>query len=512
MLVAFTGQVSAETVLKRGSGRESNSLNPHFIFGSSGSEISHDMFEGLFVLSTDGEPILGSAKSYTVSGDGLTYTFILRDDLRWSDGTPLEAKDFVFSLLHLVDPDTASPLAGSAFPIKNARAVNRGELPPDRLGVTVVDNLTLRIELEQPMPFFPKLMIKSAFSPIPEHVFREYGNSWAHPDHIVSNGAYKLTEWLLHESIVLTRNEEYYGAELAKIDKVIYYPVENEGQSFLRYRAGEIDVLRNFPLARLDWIRENLSEHMLIHPTLQSTLILINAEKALFNDVKVRKVLSIALDRETLSNKLLRDGSVPAYNLVIPLLSDYGSNLPEYSRLPMQERQDEARTLLESAGYTADAPLRVNLKYGAFERFRPVVIAVQAMWEEIGIDVELEMVGPQMYAQDMMASNFDLMLVNDIPRSSDPTTMLEILRSDSPQNFSQYKNLEFDSLVIESFGMKDVKRRYEVLKKAESLAMAEYPTIPIYFMSQKLLINPRVKGWVVLLSGPNYTRNLSIAE
>lgn len=512
MLLAFAGQVSAEVVLKRSSGREAKSLDPHFGFGSSAAEILNDMFEGLFVLSTDGEPVLGSAKSYTVSEDGLTYTFVLRDNLRWSDGTPLTAKDFAFSLSRLTDPATASPLAGNTFPIKNARAVNRGELPPDRLGVTVTDDLTLTIELEQPISFFPKLMLSPALVPLPEHVIREHGTSWSRAEHIVSNGAYKMEKWNIHESIVLIRNKEYHETEFVQIDKVIYYPVEKEEQGFLRYRAGEIDVLRGFPMDRMDFVKKNLREDMLVHPTLQSTLILVNLEKPPYNDVNVRKALSIVLDREKLTEKLLRDGSVPAYNLVMPLLPGYGSNLPDYSKLSIQARQDEARTLLETAGYTADAPLRVSFKYGSFERFRPTAIAVQSMWQAIGIDVELVAVGAQSYTSDMMASDFDLMLVNDVPRADDPTAMLEILRANSPQNFSHYNNREFDSLMAGSLGIKDERQRYETLKKAESLAMAEYPTIPVYFMSQRILVSPRVKGWVELLRGSNYTRNLSIVE
>jgi len=512
MILTFAGQINAENILTRGSGREARTLDPHFAFGSAASEILHDMFEGLFVLSNDGEPILGSAKSYSVSEDGLTYTFILRDDLQWSDGTPLTAEDFAFSLLRLADPATASPLAGNAFPIKNARAINSGELPPDRLGVTAVDDLTLTIELEQAVSFLPKLMLSTALVPMPEHVIREHGKKWARADHIVSNGAYKLTEWRLHESIVLTRNEEYYGAEFATIDKVIYYPVEKEEQGFLRYRAGEIDVLRGFPLARLDYIRKNLSDDMLIHPYMQATFILFNLEEAPYNDVNVRKALSIALDREKITSKLLRDGSIPAYSLVMPLLPEYGSNLPEYSKLSLQARQDEARILLKNSGYTADAPLQVSFTYGAFERFRPTAIAVQSMWQDIGVDVELVAVGPQSYVRTMMAGEFSLMLVNDVPRADDPTAIMEILRLDSPQNFSHYKNREFESLVIGSLGMKNLQQRYEVLKKAESLAMAEYPTIPVYFNAQRILINPRVKGWLIRLRGPNYSRNLSITE
>lgn len=512
LVLVSSGQASAEVVLKRASGREPRSLDPHFGFGSSAAEILNDMFEGLFVLSTDGKPVLGSAKEFSVSEDGFTYTFRLRDGLRWSDGTPLTAKDFAFSLARLADPATASPVAGNTFPIKNARAVNRGELPPDSLGVKVVDDLTLQIELEQPISFFPKLMLSPALVPLPEHVIREHGKNWSRAEHIVSNGAYRMEEWLLHESISLIRNERYHGNESSQIDKVIYYPVEKEEQGFLRYRAGEIDVLRGFPMDRLDFVRKNLREAMLVHPTLQSTLILVNLEKKLYKDVNVRKALSIVLDREKLTDRLLRDGSVPAYNLVMPLLPGYGSNLPDYSKLSMQARQDEARNLLESAGYTADAPLRVKFKYGSFERFRPTAIAVQSMWQKIGIDVELVAVGPQQYVRDMMTGDFELMLVNDVPRADDPTAMLEILRAKSPQNFSKYNNPEFESMMAESLGMKDERQRYEALKMAESLAMAEYPTIPVYFISQRLLINPRVKGWVELLRGSNYTRNLSIVE
>ncbi len=505
-------QALAETILKRSTGREPRSLDPHLIFGSAGSEIAHDMFEGLLVLSLDGEPALGLAKSYAVSEDGLTYTFTLREGLSWSDGKPIRASDFVFSFRRLVDPKTASPLAGNAYIINNAKAVNRGDMAKEKLGVTAVDDLTLEITLEKPVPYFPRLIISSAFLPIPRHVVNEYGQSWSQSAHIVSNGAYKLSQWLPQQFISLERNESYHGAGDLKIDRVVYYPIENESQGLKRYRAGEIDILRNFPLSQLAWLQQNLGDDLVIHPSLHMALVYINLERALYQDGRVRKALSISIDRQIIIDMLLKDGSLPARNFVTPILEEYGPNDPPFASQTMEQRQAEARDLLAEAGYTADNPLTVGLKHANFERLRRLAIALQGLWRAVGIVTQLDGVGPQAATQSMFVGDFDMLLINHVPRHDDPMAALDILRPDSRLNYSRYRNLEFENLVQASLGLTDTAQRYEALRQAEQLAMADFPAITLYFRSQRWLVKPHVQGWTRILRGLNYTRNLSVVN
>ena len=502
---------AAESVLHRGSGRMARSIDPHFGFGSASAYITTDLFEGLFTLSKDDKPVLGQALDYNVSDNGLVYTFVLRDDIFWSDGTPVVAEDFVYSYRRLTDPESASPMAGDALLLKNARAILRSELPTAALGVVATDERTVEITLENPASYFPYLLATPAYRPVPRHVIEVHGQKWTSVDNMVSNGPYALADQVPAQSMSLVRNEQYYASAETSIDKVVHHFIADEAAAFTRYRAGELDILGNFPSSQLEWVKENLSDQLRMHPTLFINSIRFNLAREPFSDVRVRTALNLAIDREIITDRLLRDGSPPAYSYVAPVVEGYVSKLQPFAQQEMTQRLADAKRLLAEAGFDESNPLTFTLTFSNSGRHRPIAIAVQNMWLNIGVKVELSSMGPLASILALRKRDFDLHLVELVAGYPDPMAILNTFKKDNPQNFMSYHNPAFDDLIDESSNVRDREKRFEILRQAEQVAVADSPIIPIYFLTLRVVVNPRVGGWYSSSSGGyRATKNLSL--
>lgn len=507
-LASSLAAVAQPMILNRGSSAEPPTLDPTLGAGSLAAPIIADLFSGLLDRGPDGTLIPGVAESWTISEDGETYTFLLREALQWSDGRELTANDFVYSYRRLLDPATASRLVSLFTPIRNARAVTTRQLAPDSLGVSAPDARTLVFQLEQRTPFFLELVGNVRVAPVPRHAIEAEGRGWTRPGKMVGNGAFVLSERVPQSYLRLDKNPRYHDAEAVKLDRVVWHPTQNLATSFKRFRAGELDIVLNFPPAEIDWIRENMQDSLHITANLGVYFLVLNTGEPPFDDVRVRQALSLAVDRDAITDRLLRTGVRPAYGFVTPAITDYdGVEMPE-RQLAFPARQAKARELLAAAGYGPGRQLEVDLVYDTNEENRKVMVAIAAMWRAIGVrtamtDVEFRMLNRQIRTRDYGVARWFYIASFD-----DPYAMLQLFISDNPNNWPNWRNADFDELLVASNQVTDRGERLALLADAERLMLSEHPVLPISFYVGRRLVSPQVKGWIDSPRGPPLSRYL----
>ncbi len=505
---------TAQTVLRVANSGEPDSLDPHQVSGNWEDRIIGDMFMGLTTEAADGSVVPGAAESWTVSDDGLTYTFTLRDHT-WSDGAPVTAEDFVFGLRRILDPATAAEYAYLLYPIKNAEAINAGNLAdPEALGARALDPSTLEITLEQPTSYFLELLTHYTAFPIPQHKVEELGDDWVKPGNIVGNGAYTVVEWVPNTQVRMAKNESFWDAENVALDEVVYYPTEERNTGTKQFRAGEVDVQYDFASEQIDFLKENLPDATHISPQLAAYYYVLNTKVAPFDDIRVRKALAMAIDREAITDKVLRTGEIPAYNLVPPNAGSYGEPpRVEWADMPYAERVEQAKALLAEAGFGPDNPLKFTLRYNTSESHKKVAIAIAAMWKQLGVQAELFNTEVKVHYNDLQEHDFQVARAGWVADYNDPENFLSLLRTTTgPMNYGQYDNPEYDRLMAESDKTLDAPARNALMREAETLMLADLPVIPIYHYTSKNLVSPQVQGWVDNTSDRHRTRWLSLAE
>ncbi len=506
---------SEEGVLHRATVAEPDTLDPQKTFGAGALIVDYDLFEGLMTFDANGELELGLAKSHNVSEDGLTHTFVLRDGLKWSDGTPLDARDIVFSMRRLQNPKTAAIYAQRFYIIKNARAVNKGDLPIEELSVEALDANTVAFTLDRPMPYFPKLMSLVTAMPVPRHVIEEHGQRWTRAKNLVSSGAYRLTERVLSTHVSMERNPHYYKSDEVDIEIVYIHSPGDMNASVRRFRTGEFDVMLNFPPGRLGWLRENLGDSLQISPGMGTFVLAFNNARPPFDDVRVRKALSLAIDRDVLVNRVLNTGLTPAYSIVPPTVSDYVVQDDATIQAPMDQRIIEARALLADAGYGPENPLTLSLLHFVQEEQQQVGITAQGMWREIGVNTEILAVQIGALFLQRKKGDFDVIFTALYAGFDDPIPFLnqyETRNIEIAYNSARYSNPKYDQIVAEADKILDSAKRLEMLQSAERVMLADYPVAPVFYYHYRRLINPRVKGWIDNPLGINLSRHLWLED
>ncbi|MCH8859453.1 MAG: peptide ABC transporter substrate-binding protein, partial [Proteobacteria bacterium] len=354
-------EAGSEIVLRRGNSAEPRSLDPHHVQGDWESNLVGDMLMGLTVDGPDGVSVPGAAERWEVSDDGLIWTFYLRAH-NWSDGTPVTADDFVYAWRRIADPETAAEYASLLYGFKNLRAINAGEMPKETLGVRAIDAATLELELEAPAPYLVELLSNFTAYPLPRHVVEVHGGGWTQAGIYVGNGPFTLAEWIPNDHITLVKNEGFYDAQNVAIDRVIYYPISDREAALRRFRAGELDTQDQLPPQQIDWLRENMPEVLRIEPFLGVEYFTVNHARAPFGDVRVREALNLALNREAITEQIIRLGNPPAYGVVPPGIANYpGGNAFSFVAMPHAERIERAQMLMREAGYGPDNPLETTL-------------------------------------------------------------------------------------------------------------------------------------------------------
>ncbi|MHB1205697.1 MAG: peptide ABC transporter substrate-binding protein [Rhodospirillaceae bacterium] len=499
----------AETMLHRGNRYEPATLDPQKTNTQYEGVIVLDLFEGLLTPDIQGNPTLGLADSWQVSADGKRYTFHLRPGLQWSNGAALDAEAVVASFRRLMDPKTAARFAQLMYVLKNGRAVNTGAAPLDTLGVAALDPATVQIDLEAPTAYFPELLANPFAVIVPAAI--AVSDTWTQPGTIISNGAYMLEAWNREDRIVVARNPRFHDAANVKIDKVAYYPIADPNTALARFRSGEFDVNMDLPANQVDMLRAELPAETRIDPALITYYLAFNTTLPKFADKNIRRALSLGLDRDALTDKVLRRGEVPAFSFVPPPTANYTPAAADFATWPLEQRLTAARKLLADAGYTADKPLRFALAYSTNQDLRRLAVVMAAMWKRIGVEAQVQNLEAKIHFANLRQGDYQVALLAWVADVNDAGNFLYILQSSSTgSNYSRYHNKDFDGLMDQAAATADTAKRAEILHAAESIAMAEQPIAPLYFAVNRNLVAARVKGWLPNPTDVHLSRYLTV--
>ena len=515
-LLLFSGSVAAgaEVVYHRGNDANPETLDQHKTSTISESYILDDLYEGLLVYDAAGKVSPGMAESWDTSPDGSVYTFHLRD-AKWSNGDPVTAGDFVFSLRRIMDPATGAKYANILYPIRNAEAINKGEMKPEELGVKAVDARTLEITLQQPTPYFLELLTHQTGLPVHPASVEKYGSDFVRPENMVTNGAYTLTEFTPDDKVVLDKSPTYHDAANVKIDRVVYYPMEDRSACVRRYEAGEIDSCSDLPTDQMASLRQKFGDQVRTPPYLGTYYYAVRTDKAPFSDVRVRQALSMAIDRVYLAEEIWADTMLPAYSFVPPGIPSYGE--PSYAAFkdePMLDREDAAAALLKAAGFGPGNPLKVEISYNTSENHKNTAVAIADMWKSIGVETSLiNRDGASHFAYLREKGDFDVARAGWIADYSDAQNFLFLVQSDNPGfNYANYANPDYDALMHKAAAEQDPEKRSALLHEAEAMFMRDVPYIPLMYYSSHSLVSPKLTGWVDNIQNRHLTRYLAKEE
>jgi oligopeptide transport system substrate-binding protein len=496
--------------LLRGNGPDPDSLDPHRARSTEAMMVLRDLFECLTRLDKQAAPAPGAAESWSVSEDGREYRFKLRANARWSNGDVVVAEDFVAGLRRLVDPATASQYAQVVDVITNAPAIIAGKQPVESLGVAAADDHTVVISLSSPAPYLPGLMAHPSCAPLHRASHAELGDRFARAGSQVSNGAFVLKEWLQGSYIRAERNTHYWNNAANRLDSVKYLQIGDENAELRAYRAGELHCTYVVPRGQFDWIKENLAGELHLSPQLSIYYYGFNLDRKRFTP-KIRRALSLAIDRDRLANSVLRVGELPAWGWVPPGVYNYTAQSFDYAAMPVAERIAEAKRLLAEEGFTAARPLSFELKYNTGEVHNKVAVAVASMWKEaLAVDAKLAAIEFKSLFADVEARQVDVYRLSWVGDYNDPYNFLQYLKSDFGINLPHYNSPEYDALLAEAGKQTDAARRREILERAERLMLADHPVIPLYFYVNKHLVKPELQGWYDNVMNVVYSQDLSL--
>ena len=502
-----------EGTLRRGNRYEPTSLDPHKTNTQYESTIVHDLFEGLTTYDAEGHPGPGLAASWAASPDGKTYTFHLRPGLMWSDGAPLTSADIVFSFRRLMDPKTAANFAQLMYVLKNGRAVNTGAMPADALSVSAPDPATVVLELETPAPYLPELLATAFAAAVPRHVIMKQGDGWTRPGVMVGNGAFTLETWEPQSRLILAHNPRFYAATTSQLARVVYVPTADLSAGLARFRAGELDMQLDFPISQVEALRVDMAVETRLTPSLLTYYLALNNTNPKFADPRVRRALSLAVDREILTAKILRAGEQPAYSFVPPAVAAYQPARLDFAETASDVRLTEATRLLAEAGYTADKPLKITYSHSSNLDLRRIAVIVAGMWKRVGVETQLLNTEGKVHFANLRQGEFEVAFVGWSADFNDASSFLYVLQSSSVNsNYSRYRNPAFDALMAKAAAMENAGVRADLLHQAEEMVTRGQPVIPLYFGVTKSLVSQHVIGWRANAVDVHLSRYLSVVR
>jgi len=479
------------------------SLDPHKATGSWENNILGNMFIGLTTENAASEPIGGMAERWETSEDGLTWTFYLRR-ATWSDGEACDAHDFEFAIRRILNPETLAQYAPILYPIRNAQAVNNpGEgiepLPPEQVGVTAIDDLTLEIRLEYPAPYLPQLLKHYTAYPIPKHIYERVGDDWVKPENIVVNGPFTLKRWWSNYIIHLEKNPRFFDAGNVALEHLYFYPQNDVQAAARRVLSGEAGWSTRFPSNQVEVLRRDLPGFVRVATYLTCNYFSFNTTRPPFDDARVRQAMSMAYDRDFVASQIYRTGERPAYKFVPAGVYNYPSTARyRWAEQPIAERKREAERLLRAAGYGPNNPFRFAFSHRNTSDNPRVAVVAQNDWNSIApwVTVELRGVENQVHYANLRAKNFDCGDGGWIGDFNDAKNFLFLFESRTgAQNYPGFNNPTYDAMVNDSDYEGDAEARAQIMLRAEQLLLDEAPICTSVFINSTNLVHPDITGY-----------------
>ena len=487
-------------------------LDPGLITESEGGTVTHDTFEGLYQYGpTHKEWLPGVAESHEVSLDGKTWTFKLRKTAKWSDGKPVTAHDFEWSWKRVLDPTTGSRYSGIMWVLDGAKAYNQNsdktksvELR-EKVGAKALDDYTFQVRLLAPTPYFLQLTAFYTFAPVPRHVVEKFGDKWARPENMVSNGPWTVTEWVSHQRIVAEKNPHYWDSEVATFDRINFLITQENTPAHNMYESNEIDFLENkLPPPVLPRYRRERFPDMQTSPYLGVYFYMFNVKRKPFDDVRVRQALNLAVNKAKIGKFVVKGGQEAATSIVHPGLEDTGYTLARGA----QHDPDEARRLLAEAGFPGGKGFPYfKISYNTLETHKQLAEYVQQQWKrELGITCDLDNMEWKVLLKKQHAREFDMSRLAWIGDFLDPLTFLDLWEGDNPNNRTNWNHTGYNDLVAAARLEADPQKRLGLLNRAEQIYVEELPSMPLYYYVNHDLVKPWVKGYKAHLQGVHSTR------
>ncbi|WP_319023196.1 peptide ABC transporter substrate-binding protein [Tepidibacter hydrothermalis] len=511
---------SGETkkIVKYNIGADPKTLDPALNAGVQSSGVLANCYEGLMRLDENDKAIPGMAEKVEISDDQLTYTFHLRD-ANWSDGQKVTAQDFEYAWKRALDPKTAAEYAYQLYYIKNGNEFNANKAKIDDVAVKAVDEKTLEVTLIAPTPYFLELTAFPTYFPVRKDIVEKNPEAWPiTPENVPFNGPFKMTKWQRGDVIEIVKNDTYYDKDRVKLDGVEYTMITEDTTAFQAFQSGEIDGSDGVSEAQIPQLREKNDPTFTIHPNIAVYYYSLNVTKEPTNDPKVRKALSLAIDRNLITTVVVKAGQKPAKTYVPegitgPDGKDFTQNAKDYG-IKEKANVEEAKKLLAEAGYpNGEGFPETTVYYNTNENHKAIAEAVQEMWKKnLNINVKLQNQEWKVFQETRTQGNFQIARDGWTGDYLDAMTFLDMFISTSGNNHSQWKNPEFDKLITDIKKTEDLEKRDKMLHQAEDMLMDESIVIPIYYYTNPELLKENIKGVKVSPLGQVFFDNAYIEE
>lgn len=489
-----TTPLQAKQELVRSNGTEPESLDPALSETVNSATIVCDIFEGLTAIDRDGKVVPGVAQSWKQTNP-TTWVFTLRKNSTFSNGDPVTAHDFVYAWQRFLNPKTASPYASTfgVFLINGIEVV-AGKKPPTELGVNALDAHTLEVKTTVPAPFMPSLVASQQFAPVNRTVIEKLGRNWTRPGNMVGNGPFVLQEAVVNNKIVLTKNPRYWDADSVRLNKVTYLPIEDSNVDVQLFKSGQTDMVYQTPPGSYASLKKAYPNEMRNTPLLSIRYYTLNTKDPVLKDVRVRKAMSMVLDRDILAQRVTADGQIALYGLIVQGTEGAAVGNYDWATWPMAQRVQEAKVLLTQAGLKPGTKLK--LMYATSDYHKKMAIFAASEWKtKLGLDVEMESLEFKVMVKRLHDQNYQIGSDSWAVDYNDATSFLTVVQCESEQNTTGGCNRAADALAEQGNQQSDPEKRAALLTRAANLAMEDYPLIPLLQRTMPRLVKTYVGGY-----------------
>lgn len=506
-LNAFSAEVPAGTELAEKQhltmniGAPPNSYDPAKLEGNQDGYFARQVYETLVISNPDGSLRPGVAESWEHSDNNKTWTFHLRKNAKWSNGDPVLASDFVFAWQRLAAPETAAAYVSylDFLKLENSKDVIEGKKPVTDLGVEAKDDHTLVLHLSESVPFADKLVEHYVLAPVHQKSVEKYGDKWTDIENLVFNGAFMLRSATINEKYELVRNPFYWENDKTVLDSITFLSIPSPAADYARYRADNEDIAISIPIEAKKQVTELYADQLVVAPMLCTYMYELNHTKPPLNDVRVRKALSLAFERNIVTDKILQDGQTPAYVFSPPAIGNANKiSNPEWASWDQAKRNAEAVKLLKEAGFDKNNPVKLSLLYNTSESHQKLAVAASSFWKKNlqgAVEIQLENQEWKTFLDSKHRGNYQIARQGWCADYNEASTFLTYYLSNNSQNDSKYASKEYDEIIAKSYQAKSDDERQALYAEAEKILDRDAVLVPVYHYVNTTLIKPYVKGY-----------------